>query len=469
MSDKVTPISNDLSLKANAALRTLAETIMSRTALADKLGKSYWGSTTGVAQRDLYKTLGYETTPSFNSYYSRYLRQDIAARVVDAPVNAVWRKLPTITEDKDDTTETQFEKAWGLLVKERKVWHYLARADRGAGIGQFGILLLGVDDGNKELDEPLETAKRLLYIRPYMQNAVTVSKWQEDKQQERYGLPEIYTIEAVLRSSTQSSTTTQSFKVHHSRIVHIAEGCLEDDIYGTPRLERVLNRLQDLELISGGSAEMFWRGAFPGYALKADPQTGAGMAQSLDDLEDEVQAYVHEMRRYLRLVNVDIQPLAPQVADPSNHADLLITLIAAAKEIPKRILMGSERGELSSNQDEKAWMDKIDERRRNYCEPMILRPFIDRLMGCGVLPEIPEYTVNWPDLMVVSDKDRAEVSAKLSEALAKYVSAPGAEMVVPFRMYLKKYQFWTDEEIAMVEEEINDLEKNELEEGGTEE
>ena len=100
-----------------------------------------------------------------------------------------------------------------------------------------------------------------------------------------------------------------------------------------------------------------------------------------------MDSYLHGFQRYLRLQGIDIQELKPQLADPSNHFAVLINMISIATGIPKRILLGSERGELASSQDEKNWADQIDSRRKDHCEPMILRPLIDSLIGVGVLPE----------------------------------------------------------------------------------
>ena len=49
--------------------------------------------------------------------------------------------------------------------------------------------------------------------------------------------------------------------VHASRVLHVAEDCLDDDVYGIPRLKPVFDRLDDLLKVVGGSAEFFLRGA----------------------------------------------------------------------------------------------------------------------------------------------------------------------------------------------------------------
>jgi len=438
------------------ALFSLASTIASRASLADKLGKSYWSSSGTGAKRNLYEALGYEQTPTYSSYAARYKRQDIAKPIVEAASLATWGKLPSVVEREKE--ETEFEKAWRQLVRKRKVYAYLRRMDIVAGIGQFGILLLGFDDVSsfRELENPVESAKELLYLRPYSQGSVEVDKWEDDVGNERYGLPRVYKVVA-----SGAGGVSRDLRIHHTRVIHVAEGLVDNDTYGTPRLEPVLNRLQDLELVSGGSAEMFWRGSFPGYAFKAQPDA-VMETQDLDDLEDEIQDYLHELRRYIRLQGIDVQELAPQVASPADHVDVLVTLIAAGARIPKRILLGSERGELASSQDERAWQERIDERRVNFAEAVLLRPLIDRLVEVGVLPppkgdEEEEYSVEWPSMLVLTPKEQMEIARMAAEAIAKFVSAPGAELVMPVELFLEKYLHWSKEEIEQRAEMVRGL------------
>ena len=254
-----------------------------------------------------------------------------------------------------------------------------------------------------------------------------------------------------MKSTGGTGTGASSKGVHWSRIIHVAEDLLEDNVEGMPGLQSIFNRLQDLDLIAGGSAEMFWRGAFPGLAFKAEEGRSL-QGQDLEELKDELEEYMHGLKRYLRLRGIDIQELKPQVADPSKHISAQIDLIACAKNIPKRILLGSERGELASSQDEKAWLKSIENRRTDYCEPVILRPLVDRLIGVGVLPNPKdEYTAVWPDLLVSSDKDRAEVGVARSKALKDYVEAIGAQDILPPSIFLQKILGLTQEELDQIE------------------
>jgi hypothetical protein len=421
-----------------------------RAEVASRLGISFGG------KRDLYDALGYKSDSElkFEDYMAKYERQDIAKAVIDKPVKACWRKPPEIVESEDKTTP--FEKAWADLVKQRKIWHYLSQVDRLAAIGEFAVLLMGFDD-TEGLENEVKGNPKLIYLAPYSQGDVTISRYETDVRNERYGQPVLYSVKMRTAESLESGTNKN---VHWSRIIHVAEDCAGNDFIGTPQLKSIYNRLDNLELIAGGSAEGFWQMAFPGLNFAMDPNVQ--MIQNEDALKDEIEKMVHGFKRHIRTKGIKIEPIVLQVADPANHVDAQVTLIACAKGIPKRILLGSERGELASSQDETAWRDLIDERRKQHCEPRILRPFIDRLTSFKVLPEPKqEYNCKWPDLMLPSEKERAEVGEIKSRTLANYSNAIGADSVVPPEIFLTDIMGMNKEKLKQINDILEGILKDE--------
>lgn len=435
----------DRKLTVNETIKVLETLTMGmRGAVSAYLGKSYGGD------RDIYTALGYTKDPSFAAdYLTRYKRQDIAKAVVDVPVRACWRETPTLTESAEKPTK--FGDEWIKLAAERSVFHYLSRCDRLASIGQYSALLLGLEDG-LELSEPAMNPKSLLYLMPYDQSAATIDTYEEDTANERYGQVKQYKIDM----SVGTSGSSISKQVHWSRVIHVSEDNLASDVFGTPRLEAVLNRLYDLELISGGSAEMFWRGGFPGFGLKVDKDSHIGK-QDLQALETEMKEYIDGLKRYIRLEGISIEELKPQVADPSNHVSVILDLISAAARIPRRILLGSERGELASSQDEKNWAKRVAERQHEHCEAKMIRPLVDRLIDFKVLPEPSEgYTVDWPDILTTSDKEKAEVAEMKARAIKHYVDAIGTADLIPATMFLKHVMGFSQDEIDQIDAAVGE-------------
>ena len=181
-----------------------------RAGLAQRLGKSF------SDDRDIYTALGYTKTPIFDDYLQRYIRQDIAKRIIQAPVKGSWRKKPNIIESSEEVTD--FETAWAEMVSKHSVYHYFVRAEIVARLGQYGVLLIGCDD-NKEMSEPLDKASNLLYLQPYSEVSATIKSYEKDSQSERYGKPSQYTIQM----STADKSGLVAHNVHHSRIIHTTE------------------------------------------------------------------------------------------------------------------------------------------------------------------------------------------------------------------------------------------------------
>ena len=433
-------------------LRTM-NGIVGRSDLLQRAGKSY------TDDRDIYKALGFESSLTFKHYWEQYKRGDIAKRVVEAPVTESWRLPPMIIENDSNET-TEFEDQWDVLNREKKVLNYLLRADKLSGIGRYSGLLLGLDDG-RSLDQPVGTATQLLYLRPYKEENAVIKTFVSDITDERFGLPELYEIQTTAVSTDSNSTKTRL--VHWSRIIHIAEGLLEDDVYGTPRLEAIFNQLKNLELVSCGSAEMFWRGALPGFAFILDKDAVLDSSLTEATMATDLEKYFHNLQRSVNLQGMDIKSLAPQVADPSNHIDIYVSLISGATGIPKRILIGSERGELASSQDETAWNKRLEERRINFISPNIIDPFIQRLQKFGILKEA-SYSIEWKPIAVPSEKEKAEIVKPLSEAIATYFNALDAFDFLPFEIYMREFLDFDAELIKKVLDETKGATRTKLNE-----
>lgn len=415
-----------------------------RAMLAAKMGVQYGG------ERDLYGALGYPQDIDFKEYLMRYLRQDMAQAIIRRPVQATWQGEVNVIETDDDN-ETPLEKTWRELDKRLGLKSRLERLDKLTGIGQYGVLLLGLSDaGNRDqLAQPVSGGGlKLLYVKPYSQGSADIAQYETQVRNERYGLPRTYTITV----SEPGSTGTQQVRVHHTRIIHVVDEVLESETKGRPRLEVVYNRLLDLDKVIGGDAEAFWRNARPGY--KGTIKEGYEMGTTEEDeLMNQLTEYEHDLRRFLLSRGVDIDSLTQQMADPEKHVDVIIQVISAVTGIPKRILTGSERGELASSEDRGEWLTYVHARRAEYAEPRIVRPLVDRLIAYGVLPEArEEYHVQWEELFSISQKEKAEIAKSWAEALSKYGNTPGAEGIIPPEAFLQYVMQLDKEQIQMITE-----------------
>jgi hypothetical protein len=196
---------------------------------------------------------------------------------------------------------------------------------------------------------------------------------------------------------------------------------------------------------------MFWRGAFPGYAFEIDPEVGSDLTDDeKTTLRAELKSYSDGLQRYMAIVGVKAKSLSPQVADPKGHIEAQIKMIAISLGIPYRIFIGTEEAKLASTQDVKTWNKRLAKRQEGYISPMIIRPFIDRLLAFGVLPEVKEYFIDWPDLNVPSDEDKAKVAEMKTSAFAKYV-AGGVDALISPKEFLMMIMDMTEDEVLAIE------------------
>jgi len=443
--------------------KALTTTIRSRASLMSQLGEQYGGD------RDLYTALGYVKNPCWDDYYALYKRT-IGKTIIDAPVDRTWQgefeiALPDLEQDEESEEESEdaiaWMEAWNELVDRIDYFSKVARADKLTGIGKYGVLFLGFNDG-KPWNEPVSMSASLdlLYVTPLGEKSADIATVVQDRNSPRFGKPETYNISFNQTDTQDTDISTSAQSVHWTRIIHLVRNNLESEVYGASDLEAPFNFLQDLLKISGGSAEMFWRGAFPGLGFMMDPEMEIDPDMRAA-MGDEIEEYMHSMRRYLRLKGVDIKELKPQTVDPSKHFDVQIQQISALTRIPKRVLTGTERGELASSQDARSYNDMVDERRGDFAEPQLVREFVDRMIGVGVLADPGHYEIIWPDLNTKTDDERAKYADTMANAVEKFTRSGAAETFLPPEVFLKDMMGYTDEEVDEIVKMIEAMEIDE--------
>jgi hypothetical protein len=436
-----------------AKMATYSE-LVNRANLASRLG-----TMTYDGNRDLYQALGYPKTLNFANYYlPKYIRHDIAKAIIDRPVRAAWRGDFTVQKKGAKGQATPIETAWDKLKIEHKLHTIFMRVDKLTGLGRYGVLLLGLNDVNTI--EGLSTlvvskSNKLIYIKPLGEGSALINTYESDTSNPRFGKPLLYNI--AINNDQGASITVP---VHYSRVIHITEDLLENEVMGTPRLESIFNRLLDLEKIVGGDAEIYWRGARPGFQGKVDKDFTITPA-SEEGLQAQFDEYENNLRRFLLMEGVDVKEFAKQIADPSKNVDVQIQMISAVTGIPKRILVGSERGELSSTQDREEWNLWVQSRREEFMEPMLVRPVVDRFIELGILPKTDEYIVRWDELFAMSPKEKAEIAQMVANAIRYYTATPAAEYIMPKEMFLKKLLGLTNEELLEAQRLVDDMPEQE--------
>jgi len=130
---------------------------------------SIFGDLINRGNRNLEEECGYPAnTESISPEYYRtlYDREPIANRICQLMPKECWQLTPEVYEEEEGEVQTDFEqdwddvgrnlspsgKSWHQDERGSSIWEYLSRIDVLSGIGQFGVLLLGIDDGKNLQD-----------------------------------------------------------------------------------------------------------------------------------------------------------------------------------------------------------------------------------------------------------------------------------------------------------------------------
>jgi hypothetical protein len=391
---------------------------MMRVLTSDSLmERLQWARAAGVTfngKRDLYEAFGYKRNVTVGDMFERYTRGGIAARVVDALPAATWRGGFELIQSENPKTKTPFEVAWNKLSKRLQLPTMFERGDKVSRLSTFAVLLIGAPElYNTPLPKGNGNPDSIAYVSLYLgaggqsvlpstlstalqglQGDITIEQWDEDTASSRFGQPLFYKIRRLDRVFTKELPP-----VHWSRVVHLAEGCLLDNVYGQPVLLRGWNLFDDLDKVSGGGAEAFFKRADQGRVWKVDKDIPNLSDKEKQAMREGIERLQNGMERDVRVHGVDVQTLGSDVANFQSPLDAITTLIAGTYAMPKRILTGSEMGELASSQDRDNWVDQINGRRDGYAGPSIVLRFVDRLREFNYLPPVDEYSIRWGNIL----------------------------------------------------------------------
>lgn len=478
------------SKKSNKQVENMNRAFQSFAQNASSLRRRIWERILD-SRRDIDDECGYPSTGEMDvSYFRRlYDRNGIANRIVNIYPDECWKVVPTVFEDDDPNTETPFEKDLKELSKTllgnslfegeegNPLWEYCHRIDRLSGIGQYGVMLLGTDHGG-DLEKPIQfnssgkKTNELLHITCYPEDLVQIGSRDNDPSSPRFLHPEYYYIDFENAKNTGGNQvyvnprvnggTQRGKRVHWTRVIHVAEVTESSEIFAVPRIRPNYNRVYDLRKLLGGSGEMYWRGALPPLILSTDPTMGAEVKLE-DDSEDAFEQMMNTLQRWAFIPAVVPHQISPTVVDPSKQIEVQLDAICIELDCPKRIFMGSERGELASSQDKNKWGKNVTRRQNRYITPKIIVPLIDRLINIGALSRPTKYGVIWPELESMPPKEQAEIARLRTESLVKFIQGDG-EAGMSLMDFWTTIQGLTDEEAeGLVERAMELREEEELE------
>jgi len=422
--------------------------------------------------RDIYSVVGYPRQLYIEDYLGRYQRDSLAYRIVTAAPDDTWRKPFKMLDGKtleDGEADTEFVNEWNQLAQfdslesdllddsRRSLWHYFYDVDRQCGIGQFAVMVLGFADVSPDtingFETPLKQNKggKLLYL--HVANEYSAKIYQEDLVKDpanlRFGLPEFYRVDFRDGKGLR--------KVHYSRCIHVAEGGV---LYGKPRLEAIYNRLVDVEKLLAASGEAGWRAIT--RKIIVSTKDGYQLAEGTVST-DKINDMIHGLRDVVELEGMDVNVVSGEIIDPTGAITNQLSMISAGTDIPVRILVGSERGNLASSQDEKHWNDNIQSRRTQFVEPTIIRPFVKRMIYAGILPypQSGAFCMDWPSLYETDDATQAQTFLTYTQGITQ-LAGQGVERVVKPQEVVKYFVRGLPADAVPTEQELAQMDADAL-------
>lgn len=375
-------------------------------------------------KHDHYSDFGWPEQVDFPQLYRMYCRNSLASAVVDKTISKVWQEYPEIWET-EEPKGTKIEKDIARRFSDIHVWKSLAEADKRAMVGRYSAVILRLADG-LPFDQPVGRVPGgldgIVGLIPCWQEQLLPTMWNQDVASADYGTPLMYQFNESAISDVINNAPRQ-FAVHPDRVIIWSE---DGTTHCRSELESIYNDLIDAEKIKGSGGEGFWKTSRGAPMIEApegmDPSQlaqamGVDMAGLRDAINDQIDDFQSGFDKGLMLGGMTAKPLQISLPSPEHFLAGPINSIAAAREMPVRILMGSQSGERASTEDAKAWSLTCNSRRVNRCKPLILN-LLNRLERFGIIKNI-DWVIGWSDLTESTGEERIERALKMAEINAK--------------------------------------------------
>jgi hypothetical protein len=369
-----------------------------------------------------YADFGYPEHITFEQFYKMFARNGIASAVIKKVASRSWRDNPSILEAGSKDKETTEELLIRTHLNKIRFWQNFADADVRSMVGDYAALILRVADSQAMETEigTMASIEDLIEVIPAWQSQITVADWDTNKDSLGYGKPNMYQFNESAINSIESKSQghRREFKVHPSRVIIISSN---GTVHNRSLLEPAFNDLIDLEKIKGAGAEGFYKNSKSSPVLSMDKDAkisslAAAMGVEVGEVADKMQEVVADWNKGFdaSLFMQGIDATFPQIslAQPQQFYAMHLQSLAAAAEIPLKILVGMQTGQRASTEDAKEFNQTIMSRRNNTLKPTVFT-FINRMVEFGALSKA-DWIIDWDDLTESSSSEKLSKSKILS-------------------------------------------------------
>lgn len=269
------------------------------------------------------------------------------------------KKIAEAAQAKHETLKTSKAFLQGLQY---------ARAYGGAGI------LIGAEDGAKDLKEPLklDRIKSVKFLTVLSARELYATAYYNDPRAEKFGLPELYRIQPIAvghsAKGTYPATLTGSVEVHETRLL-IFQGVevgrdqlIENQGWGDSVLQRCHEIVSDYQMSWHSAALLVKDFAQAVLQIKG---LAALIAQDKDGVVIKRAQLLDLMRSVARMIMIDEGESYERKATPITGLRELLqemgTRLAAAADMPVTFLFGVSPAGLNATgeSDRISWYDRI--------------------------------------------------------------------------------------------------------------
>lgn len=361
-----------------------------------------------------------------------YHHDDIARRIIEMRPTEWFRrgyelKLSGEDDKQSDDVQALVKHATQLRVDEMMqdaaIWGRLFGGD---------LLIIGADDGAKDLTEPLneDKIKSIKWLNTVDRRFAYAYEWYDDPTKENYGTPATYQITNGIGFGVTPVTY-----IHESRVIRF-------DGQHTDLLERRrLNGWTYSILQSTYEKMRAFANVFQATSnLVSDASQGVF---KMKGLIDAVAADEGELEARMRLVDMsrsvarallldadseEFERVATTFTGLPDLLDRYMMLLAAAADMPVTLLMGrSPAGQnATGDSDFRMWYAAVEGEQKKILAPKLQRMY--RLLAlsqdCPVdLGDDPEFEIKFPPLWSPSDLEKGQTMQAVSAADVAYVNA----------------------------------------------
>jgi hypothetical protein len=367
---------------------------------------------------------GYPMQIDFYMHWNMYKRNGLACAGVNIPINLCWIDSPTIREgDDDEHEETKWERDVKRLIKRLKLFKNLRHADRMQRVGRYSALFMRVRDGqspDKELGRI--NADQIVELQPIWEGQLEPNDIDDDITSERFERPINYTYSAT-GMGNQNDKASQSFTIHHSRLIILSEDAVGGSIYGTPANEAGFNALLDWDKIRGSGGEASWLAAANKQILTPTETGNFITAETLEGINDSLKDMKEGLDEALFLNGVTSTPMGNTVPNPDIYKQMALEEYSASVGIPAKILVGTQTGVKAGDEDTGGLMRMMQSRRADACSEYI-DCWLSWCYRHGVLLMPADgHSVAWSDLTAPSAMAKADFAIKMTQAQAANITS----------------------------------------------